>query len=640
MNDKIENTSNYDVEEYLSKELLRFTTAGSVDDGKSTLIGRLLFDSKAIFQDQMDQLEESSKLRGEEGVNLALLTDGLRSEREQGITIDVAYRYFATPKRKFIIADTPGHEQYTRNMVTGASTADLAIILIDARLGVLTQSRRHGFIASLLGIPHVMVCVNKMDLVDFDKGVFDKIVKDYTEFCAKLDIHDMTFIPISALDGDNVVDRSERAPWYTGPTVMHHLENVVIASDQNLIDFRFPVQYVIRPHLNFRGFAGRIPSGTISVGEEIVALPSRKTSRIKEIVTLDGNLQEASAGESVTLTLQDEIDISRGEMIVRKNNLPRIENKFEATLCWMDDVRKLDYGTPYIVQHTSRTVQGYIRELRYLIDVNTLHRNQDAETLELNEIGRVVIETAMPLFLDPYKNNRETGSFILIDPSNNLTVAAGMVRYASSRTESDRDDLMFSGASMNIVKADVAVSREKREARNGHKGHVVWLTGLVRSGKSTIAKGVAEALFNDGKQVFSLDGDVVRHGICGDLGFSEKDRRESVRRIAHLARMASDAGQVVICSTISPRKEMRDFARALMPEGTFTEVYVNCGIDECRKRDTDGLYAKADKGEIPNFTGISAAYEAPEQPDLIVDTEAQSPAESVTAVVQLITPKL
>ncbi len=640
MTDKIENTSNYNVDEYLNKELLRFTTAGSVDDGKSTLIGRLLFDSKAIFQDQMDQLEESSKLRGEEGVNLALLTDGLRSEREQGITIDVAYRYFATPKRKFIIADTPGHEQYTRNMVTGASTADLAIILIDARLGVLTQSKRHGFIASLLGIPHVLVCVNKMDLVDFDKGIFDKIVRDFTDFATKLDLPDMTFIPISALDGDNVVDRSERTPWYSGPTVMHHLENVVISSDRNLIDFRFPVQYVIRPHLNFRGFSGRIPSGSIAVGEEITALPSRKTSRIKEIVTFEGNRKEASAGESVVLTLADEIDISRGEMIVRRNNLPRVENKFEATLCWMDDIRSLDFGTPYIIQHTSRTVQGYIRELRYLIDVNTLHRNRDADTLKLNEMGRVVIETAMPLFIDPYKNNRETGSFILIDPATNITVAAGMVRYASSRTESNRDDLMFTGSSLNIVEARVTVPREKREEQNKHKGHVIWLTGLVRSGKSTIARGVAESLFNQGKQVFNLDGDVVRHGMCGDLGFSERDRRESVRRIAHMARLASDAGQVVICSTISPRKEMRDFARALMPEGTFTEVHIHSSIDECRRRDNDGLYAKADKGEIPNFTGVSAAYEVPENPDLMVNTELQTIEESVAEVVNLVLPRI
>ncbi|MBN2343598.1 MAG: sulfate adenylyltransferase subunit CysN [Deltaproteobacteria bacterium] len=640
MNEKIENTSGYDVEEYLNKELLRFTTAGSVDDGKSTLIGRLLFDSKAIFQDQMDQLEESSKLRGEETVNLALLTDGLRSEREQGITIDVAYRYFATPKRKFIIADTPGHEQYTRNMVTGASTADLAIILIDARQGVLTQSKRHGFIASLLGIPHVLVCVNKMDLVDFDRDIFDNIVREFTNFATKLDISDMIFIPISALDGDNVVDRSERTPWYKGPTVLHHLENVVISSDKNLIDFRFPVQYVVRPNLDFRGFSGRISSGTIKVGEEIVALPSRKTSRIKEIVTFDGNLDEASAGEGVTLTLEDEIDISRGEMIVRKNNLPRVENKFEATLCWMDDNKKLDTGTPYLIQHTSRIVQGYVRELRYLIDVNTLHRQQDAETLELNEIGRVVIETAMPLFLDPYKNNRETGSFVLIDPATNLTVAAGMVRYASPRTESNRDDLMFTGASMNIVKAAVSVKRELREERNGHKGHVLWLTGHVRSGKSTIARGVAQKLFDAGKQVFNIDGDIVRHGLCGDLGFNEKDRRESVRRIAQVAKMASNSGMIVICSLISPRQEMRDFARALLPEGTFSEIFVDCSVEECRKRDEDGLFTKADKGEIPNFTGVSAVYEVPKSPEFIVHTETESPEESIDAVVGYIQTKL
>lgn len=639
MTDKIQNTTDYDVDEYLNKELLRFTTAGSVDDGKSTLIGRLLFDSKAIFQDQMDQLEESSKLRGEDGVNLALLTDGLRSEREQGITIDVAYRYFATPKRKFIIADTPGHEQYTRNMVTGASTADLAIILIDARAGVLTQSRRHGFIASLLGIPHVLVCVNKMDLIDFNKDTYDQIVKDFTNFATKLDIPDMTFVPISALNGDNVVDRSEKTPWYKGPTVLHHLENVVIASDHNLIDFRFPVQYVVRPNLDFRGFAGRISSGTIKVGEEIVALPSRKASKIKEIVTFDGNLEEASAEQSVTLTLEDEIDISRGEMIVRKNNLPRVENKFEATLCWMDDTQKLDYGTPYMVQHTSRIVQGYVRELRYLIDVNTLHR-QEAESLDLNEIGRVVIETAMPLFLDPYKNNRETGSFVLIDPATNLTVAAGMVRYASSRTESNRDDLMFNGSSMNIIKESVSVNRADREAKNGHKGHVIWLTGHVRSGKSTIARGVAQTLFDLGKQVFNIDGDIVRQGLCGDLGFNEKDRRESVRRIAQMARLVSDSGLIVICSLISPRQEMRDFARSLMPENTFSEIHVDCSIEECRKRDTDGLFEKAEKGEIPNFTGVSAKYEPPKTPELVVCTDKSSPEESVAAVVNYIQNKI
>lgn len=639
MTEKIQNISDYSVEEYLNKELLRFTTAGSVDDGKSTLIGRLLFDSKAIFQDQMDQLEASSKLRGEDGVNLALLTDGLRSEREQGITIDVAYRYFATPKRKFIIADTPGHEQYTRNMVTGASTANLAIVLIDARAGVLTQSKRHGFIASLLGIPHVLVCVNKMDLVNFDKDIYDNIVKDFKSFSTKLDIPDMTFVPISALDGDNVVDRSDRTPWYSGPTVLHHLENVVISSDLNLIDFRFPVQFVVRPNLDFRGFSGRISSGTIKVGEEIVALPSRKTSRIKEIVTFDESLKEAYAGQSVTLTLEDEIDISRGEMIVRKNNLPRVENKFEATLCWMDDTQKLNTGTRYIIQHTSRIVLGYVRELRYLIDINTLHR-QDADSLALNEIGRVVIETAMPLFLDPYKNNRETGSLVLIDPASNLTVAAGMIRYASSRTESNRDDLMFNGASMNIIKEAVSIPRTEREAHNGHKGHVLWLTGHVRSGKSTLAREVAKALFKEGKQVFNIDGDIVRHGLCGDLGFSEKDRRENIRRVAQVAKMASNAGQVVICSLISPRQEMRDFARTLMPQGSFSEIHVDCSIEECRNRDDAGLFDKADSGEIANFTGISAKYEVPKNADLVVCSDKLTVEQSVKTVMTYLAGKL
>ncbi len=633
------NSSEYNVEEYLKKELLRFTTAGSVDDGKSTLIGRLLHDSKAIFQDQMDQLEISSKLRGEEGINLALLTDGLRSEREQGITIDVAYRYFATPKRKFIIADTPGHEQYTRNMVTGASTADLSIILIDARAGVLTQSKRHAFISSLLGIPHVIVCINKMDLVDFDETIYNNIVDDFTAFAEKLDVSDLLFIPISALDGDNVVDKSEKTPWYNGPTVLHHLENVVISSDRNLIDFRYPVQYVLRPNLNFRGFSGRIASGSIKTGEEVMALPSRKTSKIKEIVTFDGNLDSASAGECVTLTLTDEIDISRGEMIVRKNNLPRIENKFEATLCWMDDNKNLDSSTPYLVQHTSRVVQGYVRNLRYLIDINTLHR-QEADTLSFNEIGRVVIETAMPLFVDPYKNNRETGSFILIDPASNLTIAAGMIRYASSKTEESREDLMFRGSSLNIVAKNTIIKRKEREQLNKHKAHVVWLTGLVRSGKTTLAEALEKELFKKGVQVINLDGDSLRHGLCGDLGFSEKDRRENIRRIAQLATLLSDSGQVVICSVISPRQEMRDFARSLVGKDLFSEVFVSAPVDECKKRDHDDLYIKAEKGEIPNFTGITADYDIPPNPDLTIATDQLSIDKSVQILLDFVSNKI
>ena len=379
----------FSTENYLKRELLRFTTAGSVDDGKSTLIGRMLFDSKQIFQDQMEALEHTSKLRGEENVNLALLTDGLRSEREQGITIDVAYRYFSTPKRKFIIADTPGHEQYTRNMVTGASTADLAVILIDARNGVLTQSRRHGFIASLLGIPHILVAVNKMDLMDWSQEVYEKIVDDYTAFSEKLNVHDITFIPVSALTGDNVVDPSINMPWYEGETVLKHLETVTIAADRNLVDFRFPVQYVIRPHLDFRGYAGRISSGTIRPGEEVMALPSGRKSKVKEIVTADGNLEEAFDEQSVTLTLEDELDISRGDMIVRKNNIPTVDTKFDATLSWMDEEKSLSTSNHYMLQQTTRLVSAYVRDLNYKIDINTLHRDKGADTLELNEIGRV-----------------------------------------------------------------------------------------------------------------------------------------------------------------------------------------------------------------------------------------------------------
>ncbi|MCK9522581.1 MAG: sulfate adenylyltransferase subunit CysN [Proteobacteria bacterium] len=629
----------YSVESYLNKELLRFTTAGSVDDGKSTLIGRLLYDSKAIFQDQMEALETSSRLRGEEGVNLALLTDGLRSEREQGITIDVAYRYFATPKRKFIIADTPGHEQYTRNMITGASTANLAIILIDARHGVLTQSRRHAFIASLLGIPHVLVCINKMDLVNYDEAVFQEISQAFTQFVKKLDIPDVVFVPISALLGDNVVTPSQNMPWYSGSTVMHHLEHVVVSADHNTIDFRFPVQYVLRPNHEFRGFSGRIASGGVRRGEEIMALPSRKRSRIKDIVTFDGNLSEARAGDSVTLTLEDEIDISRGEMIVRVNNLPRIENQFEATLCWFDDTKKLDTATPYRVQHTTRLVQGYVRELRYAIDINTLHR-REAQTLELNEIGRVVIETAMPLFLDPYKNNRETGGFILIDPATNLTVAAGMVRYATARTGTEREDFMAQAHSLNVTREFSAISQEAYEERSGHRGYTVWLTGLVRAGKTTIAREVTQQLFAAGRRVIHLDGDVLRHGLSGDLGFSEKDRRENVRRIAQVARLLASTGHVVVCSLVSPRQEMRDFARRLAPRDAFCEVFVDCPIEECRRRDASGLYEKADKGEIPNFTGVSADYEAPVKPDVWLRTDGASPADAAAQLLAYLDARL
>jgi bifunctional enzyme CysN/CysC len=449
------------VQEGLEKELLRFTTAGSVDDGKSTLIGRLLYDSKAIFEDQYEALERSSQLRGAERVDLAHLTDGLRAEREQGITIDVAYRYFETPKRKFIIADTPGHEQYTRNMVTGASTADLAVVLVDARNGVITQSKRHGFIASLLGIPHVLVAVNKMDLVDYSQEVFEKIVSDYTAFSRKLNIHDLTFVPISALEGDNVVERSERMPWYQGFSVLHYLENVTIAADSNLVDFRFPVQYVVRPHQDFRGYAGKIKSGVIRPGEEVMVLPSRKRSTIERIVTYDGELEEAGQEESVTIELADQLDISRGDMLVRPNNMPRIADNFDAIVNWMDDHSPLEPGKEYILQHAGRTVKARVEEVLYKIDVNTLHR-QFEKRVELNEIARLELRTGEPLFFDPYATNRSTGSFVLIDPASLVTVGAGMMQNERRAAEVKSEALAIAGSE--------PVSAAEHAGRAGHRG--------------------------------------------------------------------------------------------------------------------------------------------------------------------------
>jgi len=601
-----------------NRDLLRFTTAGSVDDGKSTLIGRLLFDSKAIFQDQMASLQRASRLRGEEYVNLALLTDGLRAEREQGITIDVAYRYFSTPKRKFIIADTPGHEQYTRNMVTGASTADLAIILVDARNGVLTQSKRHGFLASLLGISHLLVAVNKMDLVDYDENVFQRIADDYILFSQKLKIHDITFIPVSALLGDNIVDHSSNMKWYDGPTVLHYLETVTIAADKNRTDFRFPVQYVIRPHQDFRGFAGRISSGSIACGQEIALLPSGILSKVAEIHSPDGPVNEAFVGQSVIISLVDEIDISRGDMIVRSHNIPTISRKIDAMICWMDEKYSMKKDTMYFLRHTTQEVQSFIRSLEYRVDVNTLHRD-DGETLNLNEIGRIRLETSKPLFFDSYDNNRETGGFILIDPMTNKTVAAGMIRGECKEipnVKPDRNQIK----SENVFWYEGLITRELRETTNNHKAHCYWFTGLSGSGKSTLARSFEKNLFESGKQVFVIDGDNVRHGLNDDLGFSSEDRDENIRRVAHVARLFYDAGFIVICCFISPLQNMRDFARGLFPENSFSEVYVKCSLDECIKRDPKGLYGKAVSGVIRSFTGISAPYEPPVKPEIVIDT--------------------
>jgi len=612
-------------------DLLRFTTAGSVDDGKSTLIGRLLYDSKAIFEDQIAAVEQASQKRGDEYVDLALLMDGLRAEREQKITIDVAYRYFATPKRKFIIADTPGHIQYTRNMVTGASTAELAIILIDARKGVLTQSKRHGFIASLLQIPHVVVAVNKMDLVDYDQQVYRQIVADYREFAAKLSVQDIVFIPISALKGDNVVDKSENMAWYDGSTLLHHLETVNVGANRNLVDFRFPVQYVLRPNQDFRGFAGQIASGRIAPNEEIVVLPSGLRSRVKTLVAFGEEKAEAVVGDSVVMTLADEIDISRGDMIVRTQNLPQRSNQVDATICWMSET-PLNLQTSYWLQHTTRLVKTFVSELNYKIDVDTMHR-ESADTLELNDIGRVQLTTTQPLFYDRYQLNRATGSFILIDPYTNNTVAAGMIR-GKTRQVGDLVDKESHTAqppagrkhSSDVVWQQVGIIRERREQQNGHQGAVLWFTGLSGAGKSTVARKLEQRLFE-------LGGDNMRHGLNGDLGFSDADRTENIRRVAEVARLGFEHGNIVLCGVISPFRSDRDFARSLILPGRFFEIFVKCDLDVCKRRDVKGLYAKAISGEIKNFTGISSPYEEPPQPELVVETDLHSPDEIVEQIV-------
>lgn len=624
-------------------DLLRFTTAGSVDDGKSTLIGRLLYDTKSIFEDQLEAVEEASRRRGEGYVNLALLTDGLRAEREQNITIDVAYRYFATPRRKFIIADTPGHIQYTRNMVTGASTAELAIILIDARNGVLTQSKRHGFISSLLGIPHILVAVNKMDLVDWSEEVYEEIAAEYTAFAEKLGVDDLTFIPISALLGDNVVEKSENMPWYGGSTLLHHLEHVNVGAHRNPVDFRFPVQYVLRPDQDYRGYAGRVASGAIRPGEEIMVLPSKQRSRIRSVDSFEGPLEEAGAGDSVALTIEDELDISRGDMIVRPLNLPTVGTELDATLCWMSE-EPMKPGTQYWVRQTTREVQGFISRLVYRIDVDTLHREKGVDHFELNDIGRIHLATAQPLFFDRYQLNRETGSFILIDPHTNTTVAAGMIRGAVRTEEDIPEEVASADARERSVSPDVVwegwnIPLPQREARAGHKAAVLWFTGLPASGKSTIARAVERRLFARGCQTMLLDGDQVRHGLNGDLGFTPEDREENIRRVGEVGALFFRAGHIVICTFVSPFKADRDRARSLVPEGRFVEVFVDTPLEECERRDPKGLYARARAGEIAHMTGISSPYEAPENPEIRVETVGREVDEMVDGIVEALSRK-
>ncbi|MDX1641088.1 MAG: adenylyl-sulfate kinase, partial [Balneolaceae bacterium] len=559
--------------------------------------------------------------------------------------IDVAYRYFATPKRKFIIADTPGHIQYTRNMVTGASTAELAVILVDATKGLLTQSKRHAFISSLLQIPHLVVAVNKMDLVDYSKSRFEDIVSDFRNFAHKLDVDDITYVPISALKGDNVVDKGDNMEWYNGSTLLHILESVKVDSTQNIVDFRFPVQYVIRPNQNFRGFSGRVASGRVRPGEEVMALPSRMTSKIKEIVTHDDKLDEAHPGDSITITLEDEIDISRGDMIVRKNNVPNVNNHFEAYLCWMTD-EPMELNKAYIINHTTRSAQVFIKDLVYRMNVDTIGR-EDAKTLKLNEIGRVKLQTSNSLFFDPYQINQKTGSFIIIDPASNVTVGAGMIRAGSTISGdevSDAEEIVVSPkgetlpeSSPNVVWEPWNIPREEREKRNGHKAKVLWFTGISGAGKSTIAKEVEKMLWEEGKQTILLDGDQVRHGLNRDLGFSAGDRSENIRRVGETARLFFEHGNIVLCTFVSPYKKDREIVKNLFPEGRFQEIFVTCAPETAQERDPKGLYEKAKRGEIKNLTGFDASHEAPdEETSIHIDTTELSVEEAVELVRKLI----
>ena len=627
----------------MTLDLLRFTTAGSVDDGKSTLIGRLLFDSKQVFEDQLAHVAQASERRGGEGtLDLALLTDGLRAEREQGITIDVAYRYFATATRRFIIADCPGHRQYTRNMVTGASTADLAIVLVDARKGVLEQSKRHAFISSLLGIPHVVVCVNKMDLVNFDEAAFDAIVEEFDAFAARLELPDVTFIPISALLGDNVVDRSEAMPWYQGPPLLYHLEHVHIASDRNLIDVRFPVQWVIRVGgrqvgselADYRAYAGQLAGGIIRQGDEVVVLPGGQRTTVAGIDTFEGPVAEAFPPMSVALRLSDDIDVGRGSTIVRTQNQPTVSRSFECLLCWMSE-QPLSPGRRYLVKHTTRTATVGKVDVRYRIDVETLRRDERASTLELNDLARVHMELSSPLVFDSYRRNRVTGSLIVIDEASNDTVAAGVILDTEVEEVAGADK---TERSPNVRWQGTRMTRERRWQSLGHGGATLWFTGLPGAGKSTVAAAVEERLLQAGRPAFLLDGDNLRHGLNGDLGFDEHARTENVRRTAHVARLLAESGTVALVSLVSPYAADRQAAAALHAADDlgFLEIFVDAPLELCEQRDPKGLYARARSGELAGLTGVGAPYEAPAEPDLVLGSFQETVEEEVERVMELL----
>ncbi|TWT88726.1 Bifunctional enzyme CysN/CysC [Pseudobythopirellula maris] len=624
------------LEQHENKELLRFLTCGSVDDGKSTLIGKLLYESKMIYEDQLAAIEKASATHGTTGdkVDLALMTDGLKAEREQGITIDVAYRYFSTAKRKFIIADCPGHEQYTRNMATGASSCDLAIILVDARPGhgVMTQTKRHSFIVSLLGIKHVLIAVNKMDLVDWSEERYEEIKRDYREFATRLDMPDQHFIPISALEGDNLIDRSPNTPWYEGSTLMHHLENVHIASDRNLIDFRLPVQYVNRPNLNFRGFCGTIASGVVKKGDEILALPSKKRTRVKSIVTYEGELDEAFAPLAVTLTTEDEIDISRGDMLVRPDNVPTVSDRFDATLVWMDE-SAMTPGKDYFIKHGTKLTSGRVSTLRYKIDVNTLHRSP-TPTLALNEIGRAELRLNSPIALDDYKRNKGTGAFIVIDQVTNVTVGAGMI--LDRKSSEDEEDLWEKEAAEGLEARKSSVTPEERAARYGQQPVTVLLTGLPAAGKTPIAGAVERLLFDQGRAVAVIDGQNMRRGLSRDLKFTADDRSENLRRAAEVAKTLNNAGLIVVGAFVAPHEEVRQKAAETVGRDRFLVVHLDAPDAWRRANDEQGVYAKADAGELPDFPGVSAPYEEPAAADLVLKTAETSVEDCAAAIVGLL----
>lgn len=619
-----------------NKELLRLITCGSVDDGKSTLIGRLLHDTKLIYEDQLSTLKKDSKKFGSAGddLDLALLVDGLAAEREQGITIDVAYRYFSTEKRKFIIADTPGHEQYTRNMATGASTCDLAVILIDARSGVMPQTKRHSFICALLGIKHIVVAINKMDLVDFDEEVFNSIRDDYKSFSARLDIDDIHFMPMSALKGDNIVNASENMPWFKSGPLLNYLETVHIGSDRNLIDMRLPIQYVNRPDLNFRGFAGTMASGIIRQGDEIVAMPGGQKSRIKEIVTYDGNLEEAFPPLAITVTLEDEIDVSRGDILAHPGNLPKVERDFEAMVVWMAE-EPMTPGNQYLFKQTSNLVGGSLTELRYRIDINEL-QSEEAAGLGLNEVGRCHISLDRAIPIDPYRKNKTTGAFVIIDRLNNTTVGAGMI---IDRRASEKGTVNFwesIGPASTLKRQTSRVSLEERCKRFAQTPKTLLITGLTGSGKTSIAYALERRLFDAGRSVTVLDGENMRLGVSKDLGFSADERSENMRRAAELASLINASGLICICSFVAPSAEVREKARELIGKDSFIEIFLSAPIEVCRERDTKGHYKKTDSGELRDIPGLSAPYDTPQSPDLTLETDKLPVEECVDRIMRLL----